>query len=64
MPTGRSGHNAWMVDGLWNVNVGQFYDNDIGKGSDGIDSSGQFIVCSPVFPLSFDAGGARPRLTF
>ena len=40
MPTRRSEHNAWMVDGLWNVGVGQFHDDDIGKGSDGIDSDG------------------------
>ena len=64
MPTRRSEHDAWMVDGLWNVDVGQFHDNDIGKGSDGIHGSGQFIVCALIFSLSFDAGGARPRLTF
>lgn len=40
MPTRRSEHNAWMVDGLWNVDVGQFHDDDIGKGSDGIDRDG------------------------
>jgi hypothetical protein len=64
MPTRRSEHNAWMVDGLWNVDVGQFHDDDIGKGSDGIDRDGQFIVCASIFPLSLNAGGARPRLTF
>jgi hypothetical protein len=40
MPTGRSEHNAWMVDGLWNVDVRQFHNNDIGKGSDGIHGNG------------------------
>jgi len=64
MPTRRSEHNAWMVDGLWNVDVGQFYDNDIGEDSDGPGGYGQFIVCAAIFPLYFDASGARPRLTF
>jgi hypothetical protein len=53
-----------MVDGLWNVDVGQFHDNDNGKGSDGFHRNSQFIVCAPIFPLSLDAGGARSRLTF
>lgn len=64
MLIGRSEHNAWMVDGLWNVDVGQFHDNDIGKGSHGIYRNGQFIVCALILPLSFNAGGARSRLTF
>lgn len=40
MPTRRSEHNAWMVDDLWNVDVRQFHDNDIGKGSDSTDGNG------------------------
>ena len=40
MPAGRSVHNAWMVDGLWNVNVGQFDEDDFGCGSDGLDRNG------------------------
>ena len=40
MPTKRSRQNAWMVDGLWNVDVGQFHDDDFGKGSDRIDRDG------------------------
>jgi hypothetical protein len=40
MPTRRSDQNAWMVDGLWNVDVGQFHDDDFGKGSDRIDRDG------------------------
>src|SRR5579859_2596580 len=30
MPTRRSVRNAWMVDGLWNVDVGQFHKDDFG----------------------------------
>jgi hypothetical protein len=40
MPTRRSIHNAWMVDGLWNVDVGQFDDNDFGQGSYGTHRNG------------------------
>jgi len=64
MPTRRSEHHAWMVDGLWNVDFGQFHDNDLGKGSDGSNRNGEFIVCASIFSLFIDAGGARPRLTF
>jgi hypothetical protein len=30
MPIRRSVHNAWMVDGLWNVDVRKFPENDFG----------------------------------
>jgi len=36
----RSVYNAWMVDGLWNVDVGQFHENDFRCSSDGSRRNG------------------------
>ena len=52
-----------MADGLWYVDIGQLNDNVDGKGPNGTNRNGEFIVCVAIFPVSLDSGRTRARLT-